>query len=549
MRLLLTAMSWLALPWVAACDGWELGLPPPLVVGPATLDFGDVAVGASAERALLVTNAGSRPVEASVAAPAAFAVAPASFALAPQETKALTVTFRAREPGEIEGLALTLGSDAPGARDLEVPLRAFAKRPPEIAVEPLSISFGAVALASRGRAIVGVANRGELPLHVSNIGSPFPFRAGAAEFVVEPGERRTVEVTYAPDAAGEHDARLLVRSDDLRRGLVVVNLTGSGVEEAPRPVIGTSAEALDFGRVRLGESREQALLVRNEGADPLHVTSLGAVAPFSAPSRGRRLAPGRSVRIAVSFAPDREGEQLVPLMIYSNDPERPVLLVSLLGEGTQGPSAPAPEVAAAAEGDAAAAAAALPGESSLPAPDGAPPEGPEADPVADAGAPTFGEPLVGEGGYVYVGTLRSALSASNVASWSFDPASGLLSVAGFAPTTVQFPFGQTFGFAPVDIAGRVSSSGDFSAPGTLTMVNENGTTMEIHGTFTTGDATYETNGIQATVSGSPLDGSSEGRIVFVGVGPDGTPAEKLPVVIEIPVAPMLQAKDTGVHAR
>lgn len=558
MRLLLILLMILAAVaaqrFMAGTDGGlgGEGIPSPLLVGPADLDFGEVAVGVVEQRSLIATNTSDEPLEIQhMSVPAPFTVKPASLRLEPQEAKNVTVSFLAEAPGEHREAAVTIESESLPDGKLRVPLHAVAARPPEVAVEPLSISFGDVGLGSKGRAVVTIRNRGDLALHVASLGSPFPFSVDVAEVTVEPRGLRNIEVSYSPDAAGNHQAQLQIRSDDSKRGLVTVNLVGSGVAKTPKPVIEANTRAMEFGRVSLGEGRQQVLWVRNQGSDPLHLTSLTSNAPFSTPSRGMSIAPGKAIRVAVSFTPEQEGSELVPLVIHSNDPAQPVLIVSLIGEGTRGPSSTRPgdvapnDIASSSGGGS----IGLGAEPSVPA--GAADDTTSAAGEAEPGVPGVRSdmPLLGEGGYVYVGTLRTAISGGDLASWSFNADSGVLSVDGFTPPPVQFPFGQFFEFAPIDVSGAVSPTGDFAVPATLTMTSENGASMEINGVFTTGDATYETKGVQATRTGSRLDGAGDGRIVFVGVGPDGTSAEKLPIVIDIPVAQTLQTNGAIAHAQ
>lgn len=519
-----------------------------LVVDTAALDFGAVPIGKVEERTLVATNVGDEPLEGqSVVVPAPFTAKPSSFRLEPGASRVLTVRFSAKEAGEHRDAVLTIAGSSD--RPLEVALRGVAARPPELAIEPLSLGFGAVSIGNMGRGVVTLVNRGDLPLHVASIGSPQPFRTELSEVTLAPHEQRTVTISYAPDTANEHRGELLVRSDDPVRGVVTVGLKGKGVGQAPKPLIEAHAEALDFGRVSIGTKRDQYLWIRNRGVDTLHLTSVTAGAPFTVSSRSLRVAPGKAARISIAFSPDEEGGRLVPLVIHNDDPAHQVLIVSLVGEGTRGASTPAPPDAAA---EAAAREfgsviagnlkAAVPGE---PADDAT-------TPATDLGVPDAlpqGDLLSEKGGYVYVGTLRTAISSTDLQSWSFDATSGQLSIAGFTPPPVQFPFGQYFEFAPIDIQGVVSSTGDFSAPATLTMINESGTTMNIVGKFTTGDATFETNGVQATRSGSSLDTGGDGRLVFVGIGPDGTPAQKVPIVIEIPVQQALQTTGDVANAQ
>ena len=102
------------------------------------------------------------------------------------------------------------------------------------------------------------------------------------------------------------------------------------------PVITLSDTAHDFGSVPFGDSLDwQYLVVKNIGVDTLLVDSLqsDAVDYVVIPSFPDTLLPDDSTLVTVRFKPSVLGTIVGTLTVYSNDPDRPVIDVSLTGIG------------------------------------------------------------------------------------------------------------------------------------------------------------------------------------------------------------------------
>lgn len=100
------------------------------------------------------------------------------------------------------------------------------------------------------------------------------------------------------------------------------------------PKIFVDPSELDMGRVRQGESVEKDLEVRNVGDQPLvidHLTSSCPCATFKAlPPEASTIEPGGMRAITIKYTPDaREGDSGAAMVVYSNDPETPALVVDL----------------------------------------------------------------------------------------------------------------------------------------------------------------------------------------------------------------------------
>ncbi len=106
-------------------------------------------------------------------------------------------------------------------------------------------------------------------------------------------------------------------------------------EEAAPPDITVQPEALNFGLVALGASRNLTLRVGNTGNGPLIVQNIAPQrSEFTVLTRSSfTLAPGNTEDVAVRFTPNQPGSIEGNLVISSNDRETPQVSVNMSGEG------------------------------------------------------------------------------------------------------------------------------------------------------------------------------------------------------------------------
>ena len=93
---------------------------------------------------------------------------------------------------------------------------------------------------------------------------------------------------------------------------------------------------LDFGGLAVGATVDEVVTVANVGEGTLWLgdTYLDAPGAFSATTLGAdTLAPGETTELVVSFAPEQASVRGNALFLESDDPERPVVEVPLLGSG------------------------------------------------------------------------------------------------------------------------------------------------------------------------------------------------------------------------
>ncbi len=150
---------------------------------------------------------------------------------------------------------------------------------------------------------------------------------------VPPGGSVDVAVTFDATeiCGGDYLADLLIANNDplapIVRVATYLHVTGE-------PDIAVSDTLLDYGAQFIGAVVTQTLVVSNPGCDLLSVTEITTDhGDFTAMPTSFDLAVGGSQEVLVSFAPSSAAVIEGTLTIVSNDPDEPVVTVTLMGEG------------------------------------------------------------------------------------------------------------------------------------------------------------------------------------------------------------------------
>ncbi len=161
--------------------------------------------------------------------------------------------------------------------------------------------------------------------------------AAPASGTVTSGDSVNVVVSFDAGGlyGGDYGADLIVASNDpvTSEVSVPVRLHVTGV-----PDIAVADSLLDFGQVYIGFSTDGTLVISNVGPDSLTVSGMAVDnSIFNVDTSGFFLGAGESRDLNVEYAPDVTGMAAGVLTIYSDDPDEPVVNVSLLGEGLEAP--------------------------------------------------------------------------------------------------------------------------------------------------------------------------------------------------------------------
>jgi hypothetical protein len=253
---------------MAGCDDDGItALKPAGVFDPATIDFGEVTIGTTGSRAVLLKNTGTSVLSIdSIEVPAPFAIAAtkgvlANLLLPLGESVELNVTFMA----SVEGLQTATIIARSGQLEIKLEVTATGVHGllPDLSIAPSSLDFGTVALGSSDVGKVTVTNAGMAPGMIVKavLASRMADSMAGDEYFatinypheVAAGATSDVDIVFAPQVAGARpDTLTFITSTG--RELVLV-LSGEGL--VPQGNLVCSPSNVNFGQVERGSTKTE----------------------------------------------------------------------------------------------------------------------------------------------------------------------------------------------------------------------------------------------------------------------------------------------------
>ncbi|MDP8239817.1 MAG: choice-of-anchor D domain-containing protein [Candidatus Hatepunaea meridiana] len=170
-----------------------------------------------------------------------------------------------------------------------------------------------------------ITNFGEGNLVVSEIavvGDLFVTDFNGDEFgLIEPDATAEVLVTFDPEEQGEYDGSLTISSNAVNYRELVINLTGSYLEPAPR--LRFSADEYDFRTVLVNSSREwNNFFIYNDGEEDLVISGINTNDEAFTTNFENELTitPNDRELVVVTFSPGEAGDYYTEMTVASNDP-------------------------------------------------------------------------------------------------------------------------------------------------------------------------------------------------------------------------------------
>ncbi len=176
---------------------------------------------------------------------------------------------------------LRLVGDDPVRPQLAVPCRLTVRGVPDARVAPASLDFGLTYQGWPRTLPLEVRNAGTDTLHVLGLASAdAQVRVDEPKFAVPPLSSRTVRVTFAPSGPGTLVGALELACDDPDTPALTLPLAGAALDPPRAAVSPTALDALAArGTVAAAAERVRAVVVRNDGASPLHWTATVRLGP------------------------------------------------------------------------------------------------------------------------------------------------------------------------------------------------------------------------------------------------------------------------------
>lgn len=224
---------------------------------------------------------------------------------------------------------------------------------PTFAVAPQALSFGDTEVGRTAQRQFVIKNTSSvvLPVYSMSIDSDqFRLVSSSGGQTINPGDSAVVSVAFAPTSEGSKRGVLSFTTGTVRSPdplpTTTIPLSGNGVLPAvPRASFSPAPSAsLDFGSIRVGESRTISLSVSNTGTAPLHILSANMAGNdkgmFALTLPSSTIPPGGTDAVQVTFFPSAAGQRSATLSIVHDAPDSPANF-ALVGVGT---ISPAPEM-------------------------------------------------------------------------------------------------------------------------------------------------------------------------------------------------------------
>lgn len=255
--------------------------------------------------------------------------------LAPRGNCALQVVFDPTTTGTRTG-TLTLMANVAGG-EIAVPLSGTGTTPPDIVLNPASLSFGDVAVGTASPVqTVTISNTGGEAANLTSetASSGFTITANTCGANLAANTGCSVSIAFSPAASGTVSGTFVV-VDAL--GTQTVQLSGTGQSVATDSL---SPLSLAFGAQQVGTvSATQTLTLTNGGDQALTEIALSVTGDFTAVNNCGTLLQGHgSCSISVSYAPAQTGPETGTLTVSDELRQQ---AVALSGTGVAPPGASA----------------------------------------------------------------------------------------------------------------------------------------------------------------------------------------------------------------
>jgi hypothetical protein len=335
---------------------------PDINVLPAQLNFGQVAIGTTAKKRIIIENAGYSDLTVTQIDPDAdntsqYTVDRTSFAVPRQSTVVLEVSFAPTAAGNITS-RLIIDSDDTDEASVVVPLQGVGvELPPcSFTLEPAAVNFGIVQVLRSSIQGVRIENTGTAACLVNDIeikagSSPAYSLTNGNEtgLMIPPGGEHTILVEYMPPGEGVMMGELTFYISNPTTSNPIVALRGVGSASA----LLITPNELNFGKIGLNcATRERAITIYNTGANttrimrierPAGVTTEFEILPGSVPAgipappnAGAPIAPGQSIEFAVRYRSADIGLDSGFIHIFEQNRTDPYV-IPLFGEGSNDP--------------------------------------------------------------------------------------------------------------------------------------------------------------------------------------------------------------------
>jgi len=308
--------------------------PGQIAIAPASVTFGNVAVGTTQSQTATLTNSGSASATISQATASGSGLSLSGLTLpltlTPGQSAAFRVSFAPMSAGAVTG-SIALASSAANS-NLTIAVTGAGVNPGSLTAAPASLSFGSVQVGSSQNQAASITNSGGTSLTVTQAtttGTGFRLSGLTLPLTLSPGQSAGLTVTFAPQSSGNASGRIAFASS---AGALNVSLAGSGLTPGS---LGASPASVSFGNVQVGDNRIQTVTLTNAGNSAVTISQAsasGTAFSVTGISLPLTLPAGQSAILTATFAPNSSGSVNGSLAIASTA-SNPSLSIVLSGTG------------------------------------------------------------------------------------------------------------------------------------------------------------------------------------------------------------------------
>lgn len=308
--------------YVGTRDGHVIGFgrPAASALTGSPINFGSVAVGATANGTLTLTATTALTVTGVSTSPPFAATLTGSKTLATGGTIAIPVTFTPTTTGGVSGTVTVTTSVGEVGFDL-----AGAGTQNGLSANPATLGFGTIPIGGKKTLSVNIENTGTTAATITGSkqpASPFTVVLPANGTVIQPGASLAAAVTYAPTVAQSDSTSFTVTGST---GGVTVALTGTAVSGSSN--LALAPNPLVYGPVLVGTSTPKTFILSNTGNINLTVTKAAPpTAPFETANplpEGQGIEGGEDLSQDVTFRPTAPGLSTGQYLFGSDDGQGP----------------------------------------------------------------------------------------------------------------------------------------------------------------------------------------------------------------------------------
>ncbi len=292
-----------------------------IVASPASVSFGQVAVGSSSTKTITVTNARTWKVSVSgfqtIGSEFSTSAPSMPLTLAGGQSVTFTVTFTPQSSGSVGGSLLF--SDP----RLNVPFTGTgtaAVASSQLTVSPAVVNFGSVPVGSTQTQTITMSASGA-PVTVSadsSSNSQFALQGASFPVTIAAGQSLSFSVAFKPTSSGAESGSLAFASNATSSS-AAESLTGTGTAIATSQLT-VSPAAVSFGSVPVGTTQTESITMSASGAAVIVSSDSSSNSQFILEGAAFPLtiAAGSSVTFNVAFTPTSSGAESGTLAFASN---------------------------------------------------------------------------------------------------------------------------------------------------------------------------------------------------------------------------------------